>query len=230
MKEVLKQLCPPVLWQGMQRFKGRFASSAHSPVQGLSQDLDVYWDPRMAEALEHWGEGTVWSEIRLLMVNCRGRALDIACGTGKTISLLSDLADLEIHGCDISDMLIGKAIERGIAPERLTVTDATAMRYPDASFDWGYSIGSLEHFTEDGIARFLSECFRVVRGATFHMVPVSRTGKNEGWIKPNQSYYNNSSDWWVQKCRSVYPSVIALDSAWSDRLSAGKWLVCQKTG
>ena len=214
----------------MQRFKGRLASPAQPPAQGLSQDLDVYWDPRMAEALEHWGEGTAWSEIRLLMVNCRGKALDIACGTGKTISLLSDLPDLEIHGCDISDMLIGKAIERGIARERLTVTDATAMSYPDASFDWGYSIGSMEHFTEDGIARLLSECFRVVRGATFHMVPVSRTGKDEGWIKPNQSYYNNSAHWWVQKCRSVYPKVIALDSVWSDKLSAGKWLVCQKPG
>jgi ubiquinone/menaquinone biosynthesis C-methylase UbiE len=230
MKELFRQLCPPLLWRGMQSFKARLASPVPAPAESRRQDLDVYWDPRMAEALEHWGEGTAWNEIRLLLVNCSGKVLDIACGTGKTISLLADLADLEIHGCDISDMLIGKAIERGIARERLTVTDATAMNYLDASFDWGYSIGSLEHFTQDGIVRFLSECSRVVRRATFHMVPVSRSGKNEGWIKPNQSYYNNSSQWWVERCRAVYPQVIALDSAWSDKLSTGMWLVCRKAG
>jgi len=227
MKELLRQLCPPLLWRGMQNLKASVASAGPTE-ESRSQDLDVYWDPRMAEALERWGEGTAWNEIRLLLVNCSGKVLDIACGTGKTISLLADLVDLEIHGCDISDMLIGKAIERGIARERLTVTDATAMNYRDASFDWGYSIGSLEHFTQDGIVRFLSECFRVVRHATFHMVPVSRSGKNEGWIKPDQSYYNNSSQRWVERCRAVYPRVVALESVWSDRLSTGIWLVCQK--
>ena len=80
-----------------------------------ARDLDVYWDPQMAEILEHWGEGNAWNEIQLLLMNCRGRALDMACGTGKTMSLLAGLPALEVHGCDISDMLIGKALERGLA-------------------------------------------------------------------------------------------------------------------
>jgi ubiquinone/menaquinone biosynthesis C-methylase UbiE len=144
------------------------------------------------------------------------------------MSLLSQFSELEIYGCDISDMLIAKAIERGISQERLTVTDATSMKYSEGVFDCGYSIGSLEHFTEDGIGKFLGECSRVVKGTTFHMVPVSRSGRNEGWIKTFQSYHNNSVGWWEDKCRRKYPIVHVLDSSWSDNISVGKWLVCMK--
>jgi ubiquinone/menaquinone biosynthesis C-methylase UbiE len=240
MKALLRDLCPPLLWRGLRRIKAG-APPTQAPVKrrgaggraapagnGAAQDLDVYWDPRMAEILEHWGEGNAWNEIQLLLMNCRGRVLDMACGTGKTMSLLASFPALEVHGCDISDMLIGKAQERGIARDRLTVTDATAMHYADACFDWGYSIGSLEHFTEDGISKFLQECCRVVRGATFHMVPVSRKGGDEGWIKTLQSYHNNSASWWEAKCRAVYPQVRVLGSSWSDRISVGKWLICSQ--
>jgi SAM-dependent methyltransferase len=225
MKELLRELCPPVLWRGMRKLRG-VAAAAKPAVHPSGQDLDVYWDPRMAEALEQWGEGTAWNEIRLLMVNCRGKVLDIACGTGKVMSLLSGFDQIEVHGCDISDMLIGRAIERGIARERLTVTDATAMRYRDGSFQFGYSIGSLEHFTEEGIGKFLGECARVIVGPTFHMVPVSRSGRDEGWISPFQSYHNNSVGWWEARCRAVYPRIRVLDSVWSDAISVGKWVIC----
>jgi ubiquinone/menaquinone biosynthesis C-methylase UbiE len=184
----------------------------------------------MAQILEEWGEGNAWDEIQLIMADRHGKALDIACGTGAVMAKLARYPGLEVHGCDISDMLIGKAVERGVPRERLTVTDATAMSYSDGTFDWGYSIGSLEHFTEEGIGKFLAECHRVVRGATFHMVPVARSGRDEGWIKTFQSYHNNSVAWWETRCRAVYARVDALDSSWSDRISVGKWLVCEKAG
>jgi len=228
MKDVIKDLCPPFLLRGLRSMKSRIRLRSSSSPRSGRQDLDVYWDPKMAEILEHWGEGNAWNEIQLLMVNRKGTVLDIACGTGKTMSLLSQFSELEVYGCDISDMLIAKAIERGIPRERLAITDATSMKYSEGAFDWGYSIGSLEHFTEDGIAKFLGECSRVVKGATFHMVPVARSGRNEGWIKTFQSYHNNSVGWWVERCRRTYPTVHALDSSWSDNFSLGKWLVCMK--
>ena len=190
--------------------------------------MDVYWDPEMAEILEQWGEGNAWSEIQLIMADRNGKALDIACGTGNVMAKLASYPGLETYGCDISDMLIGKALERGISRERLAVTDATAMSYPTDTFDWGYSIGSLEHFTEEGIQKFLSECHRVVRGGSFHMVPVSRSGRDEGWIKTFQSYHNNSTTWWEERCRDIYARVHVLDSSWSDQRSVGKWLICEK--
>src|SRR6185295_10102692 len=194
------------------------------------QDLEVYWDDEMAQLLETWGEGNVWNEIQLLLYARRGRVLDIACGTGKTMSVLARFPALEIHGFDISDFLIGKARERGLSPDRLRVADATRLEYTDASFDYSYSIGSLEHFTEEGLVRAIAESARVTARAAFHMVPVSRSGTDEGWMKTYQSFFNNSVGWWRAKYQASFQRVIDLESAWSDGHSLGRWFVCTKDG
>lgn len=199
-----------------------------SVAAGLEQDIDVYWDSKMATVLETWGEQNVWKEIPLLMVNCKGKTLDIACGTGKTMEILSKFP-IDIFGCDISDMLINKAIERGILRDHLLICDATKMSYENDSFDYAYSIGSLEHFTEEGITKLLQECYRVTKYTSFHMIPVSRSGKNEGWLKTYQSFHNNSVAWWLEKYKSVYPTVFVLDSTWEDDISVGKWFVCVRS-
>lgn len=191
------------------------------------QDLGVYWEARMAEILDTWGERSVWKEVQLLMVNCRGKVLDIACGTGKTMEIVSRF-DLEVHGCDISDLLIGKALQRGIPQERLTLCDATNMPYADNAFDFAYSIGSLEHFTEQGIVDFVSDCYRVTSKTSYHMIPVSRNNQDEGWIKTYQSFHNNSVEWWLAKYQTAYKNVYVIDSTWEDEISVGKWFVCIK--
>jgi ubiquinone/menaquinone biosynthesis C-methylase UbiE len=191
-----------------------------------AQELDVYWDPKMAALLETWGIGNAWNEIQLLLVNARGRVVDIACGTGKVISLLEPYSQLELHGFDISDFLIQKAIDRGIARDRLTIADATKTPYPDGAFDYGYSIGSLEHFTDAGIVAFAAETRRIVKRASFHQVPTSRSGRDEGWIKTLQSYHNNSVAWWLERLHTAYDTVHVFESAWQDKISVGKWFVC----
>lgn len=190
------------------------------------QNLSLYWDPQMAEVLETWGEGNAWSEIQLLLINCRGRILDIACGTGKVMEILSKYPGLELFGCDISDFLIKKAITRGIDSQTLKVCDATDTQYEDDFFDYSYSIGSLEHFTEEGVSAFLMEAKRITKYASCHQIPVSR-GKDEGWISPHQSYFNNSTEWWLPKFRSVFPEVFILPSSWSDNRSTGRWFICK---
>jgi SAM-dependent methyltransferase len=224
MKSVARDLCPPVLWRALSRLKSHTAERfTHPPT---AQDLEVYWDPKMAALLETWGVGNVWDEIRLLLACSAGTALDIACGTGKTISIVQS-AKLAVHGCDISDMLIRKAIERGLPNDRLRVCDATNLPYADKSFDYSYSIGSLEHFTEDGIGKVAGEAARVTRVASFHMMPVSRSGKDEGWLKTYQSFFNCSPDWWVARLRQGFSEVEVFDSHWNDSLSVGKWFVCR---
>jgi ubiquinone/menaquinone biosynthesis C-methylase UbiE len=202
------------------------------PIGGNSPDeqaLDVYWDPKMAAILETWGEGNAWNEIQLMLVNApNSTVIDIACGTGKVMTILEPYPNLELHGFDISDFLIEKAIARGIPRDRLKVADATKTGYADNAFDYGYSIGSLEHFTEDGIPGFVAETYRITRKASFHMIPVSRSGRDEGWMKTLQSFHNNSVAWWVERYRSAYETVHVLDSAWHDRISVGKWFVCMK--
>ena len=226
LKQVAKDICPPIAWRAASRVKQALAP-LRKVSAGDGQDLDVYWTPQMAALLETWGEGNAWLEIQMLMANLRGTVLDIACGTGKVMTIL-DQSALEIHGCDISDMLIAKAIERGLPPERLKVCDATKMPYADRSFDYSYSVGSLEHFTEPGIEQFIAEAARVTRIASFHMMPTSRSGKDEGWIKMLQSFHNSSVPWWVGRFERGFAKVKVLDSNWNDTLSVGKWFLCFK--
>lgn len=233
--DVANQVLPPVLRQVINflrnktkrglKIGGSVASIIYKPGK---QDLDIYWDPKMAQILETWGEGNVWNEIQFLMVNCEGKVLDIACGTGKTIEIVSGLPSIDVYGCDISDFLIHKAIERGISSERLVVCDASQTKYADDYFDYAYSIGSLEHFTEGGIIKCLQECLRIVKRSSFHMIPVSRSGRDEGWMKTTQSFHNNSVEWWLRKYKQVYNKVYILDSVWEDDISVGKWFVCIK--
>jgi ubiquinone/menaquinone biosynthesis C-methylase UbiE len=192
-----------------------------------SQSLDIYWDDEFSGILETWGEGNVWSEIEFLAVNCHGKILDVACGTGKVMEKLKRFRALELYGCDISDALINKAINRGLPVDRLIVCDATKTEYPDGMFDYAYSIGSLEHFTEKGIEKCISECFRITTKAAFHNVPVSRDNADHGWIRRTQSYYNNSQEWWLNKFKACYSDVYVLNSLWEDDISIGKWFVCK---
>jgi len=231
LKDAARDLCPPLVWRGLQRAKAAVRASAVAHGHGghpSTQDLDVYWDDEMAALLDTWGEGNVWNEIQLLLHDARGRVLDIACGTGKTMEVLSRFPALELTGCDISDRLIAKARERGIAPERLRVADATRLDYPDGNFSYSYSIGSFEHFTEEGIRAVIAESSRVTTLASFHMVPVSRSGRDEGWMKTYQSFFNNSIPWWLNKYGASYARVEVLPSAWEDSLSVGRWFACYR--
>ncbi len=230
LKNVVRDLVPPMAWRGLQRLKVAVAPATSHASMGhpSAQDLDVYWDDEMAELLETWGNGNVWNEIQLLLHDASGRVMDIACGTGKTMEVLSRFPALEITGCDISDLLISKARERGIPESRLRIADATRLDYPDGHFAYSYSIGSFEHFTEEGLDAVIAESARITTKAAFHMVPTSASGKDEGWMKTYQSFFNNSVEWWLEKYGRAFPRVVALDSAWNDSLSVGKWFACYK--
>lgn len=225
-KNIVKQLCPPIVLSLRQSLKGRAVATRIN--RSSEQDLDMYWDDEFAAVLDTWGEGNAWNEIQLLLAARSGKVLDIACGTGKTMEILSRFPTLRLYGCDISDLLISKAVERGIPQKRLLVCDATQLPYHDDDFDYAFSIGSLEHFTEEGIEKFLSECRRTVSKVSYHQHPTSRSGQNEGWITSTQSYHNNSVDWWLEKYRRVFGSVQVLDSVWEDEISLGKWFVCER--
>jgi ubiquinone/menaquinone biosynthesis C-methylase UbiE len=235
MKQFIKQITPPVIWN-LFKGMGRLSLITSTPVKknkgtpdSSSQDLDVYWDPHMAEILDSWGKDHVWNEIEMYLIGKKGKVLDIACGTGITMGILSKQENLQIYGCDISDFLIEKAAKRGIDKKYLDVCDATNMNiYRDDQFEYSFSIGSLEHFTEEGILKFVSEVNRTTKHMTFHMMPVSLSGKNEGWIKTLQSYHNNSTDWWIEKFKTKYTDVYVINSGWKDNISFGKWFICSK--
>ena len=164
------------------------------------QSLDLYYDPQMAKILDKWGERNAWIEIQHIFDEKSGKILDIACGTGKVIEILSKKENLDLFGCDISSFLIEKAKKRKINQEKLMVCDATQLPYEINYFDYCYSIGSLEHFTEQGIISFLQSSVKVTKKNGYHMIPVSRNNEDNGWIENYQSYFNNSEKWWSLVC------------------------------
>lgn len=235
MKRVIKLFCPPIIIKIYQKLfnsnntKPASTSRFYKPGDTSKQELDIYWTEDMAYQLENWGKKHTWIEIECLLVNCSGKILDIACGTGVNIVAMSRFKDLEIYGFDISDFLIGKAKEKGIDPARLRVSDATKTDYKDGEFDYSYSIGSLEHFTEDGIDLFLKECSRYTSKASFHMIPVSEKNKDEGWLRTNQSFHNNSIEWWLKRYKKYFREVYVINSGYSDvGISVGRWFICVK--
>lgn len=197
---------------------------------GQKQDIGLYFDPEFAELLEVWAVDSAWREIRLFLSERKGKVLDLACGTGRTHDFLADFKELEYYGCDISEMLIDRAVERGIDRSRLAVADATNLSYETGMFDYVFSIGSLEHFSQDGLLKTISECHRICRGLNFHQVPVSLSGFNEGWITPYQSYWNNSERWWIDQFEHVFgKNVWVMNSKWGDDKSRGAWFISVST-
>ncbi|MBC7747663.1 MAG: class I SAM-dependent methyltransferase [Methylotenera sp.] len=230
-KKIVTLFCPPIILKSISSLKGR-GKKINSKNNGSinsnpeQQDLNLYWDNEYAKVLEEWGKENTWNEIQLILGSCKGKVLDIACGTGITIELLSKFPQLELYGFDISDLLIEKAIQRNIPKERLKIADATKVNYDENEFDYSFSIGSLEHFTFEGIDKFISESSRITRKVSFHMIPVSKSKQNEGWMKTVQSFFNNSEDWWLEKFKKHYTRVYCISSKWEDSISDGKWFIC----
>lgn len=230
-KKIVKLVCPPILLKILPHLKKKtpniYKEKQKNVVENPSeQDLDLYWDPEYAKVLEEWGKDNVWNEIQLILAACKGKTLDIACGTGITIKLLEKYPQLDLYGFDISSLLIEKAIEKNIPKEKLRIADATKTNYSDDEFDYSFSIGSLEHFTLDGIDKFVTESARFTKKVSFHMIPISRSGIDEGWLKTVQSFFNNSEEWWYGKFKKSYTHVYSIPSKWDDTISYGRWFVC----
>src|SRR5258705_11924824 len=127
-KQIIIAICPPVILKIFYKIKNKKTPINMKKKQVIvsntnNQDLDLYWDPVMAELLETWGEEHAWNEIQMLLVEANGKVLDIACGTGITINIVRKNKNVEVYGCDISDFLIEKAVNKGINKERLKVCD-----------------------------------------------------------------------------------------------------------
>tara|TARA_B110000971_G_C19932436_1_gene464665 strand:- start:165 stop:854 length:690 start_codon:yes stop_codon:yes gene_type:complete len=229
LKKIILLFLPPIILGFYKKIKNKLIKK-NSFLDPKKQELDLYYDKDMAKVLDTWGERDTWIEIQHIFHHKKDpKILDIACGTGKVIKILEKNLNIKsIHGCDISDFLIEKAKLKGIENNRLKVCDATNLPYKNDEFDYNYSIGSLEHFTKDGIIKFLEESKRVTKITGYHLIPVSRSGTDEGWITNYQSYFNNSLTWWTDICKKEFKDILVLDSGWEDEISVGKWLVLRK--
>lgn len=229
MRKYLKKILPPLVIELYRDIYFSILIKKNKKHTKTIQDIDIYNKNLTAEKLSQWGKGTTWNEIKMLINNREGKILDVACGTGLNMLDLKEInPKAEIYGCDISKFLIDIAVKNGVSNNKLFCLDATKLNFDDNYFDFSYSIGSMEHFTEEGIELLIKKLFNITKKTTFHMMPVSKKNINEGWIKTYQTFHNNSVQWWIDKFKSQYKSVQVIDSAWEDHISVGKWFICSK--
>jgi|TARA_B110000483_G_scaffold227198_1_gene288743 ubiquinone/menaquinone biosynthesis C-methylase UbiE len=230
MIKILKNLIPPFFLYLIKKIYFFYLIKKNSKdVNENFQDTEIYNKEITAEKLDDWGKDNVWNEIQFLIKNENGNILDLACGTGRNIIDLKKInKKSNFYGCDISQQLIDIAIQNGVIKDNLKCVDATLIDYPKEFFDYSYSIGSLEHFTEEGIDNVVNKLHHVTKIASYHMMPVSRKNINEGWIKTYQTFHNNSENWWVDKFKKKFNRVYVVNSSWNDFISNGRWFLCYK--
>jgi len=230
MKKYLKLFLPPIFLLLLKKIYYFYLIKKNSlNLLKNFQDTKIYNKKNTADILEIWGSGSVWNEILMLLNKKEGNILDVACGTGANIIELQKINPKAVfYGCDISQNLISLAEKKGINKNFLQCIDATKMNYQEKFFSYSYSIGSLEHFTENGIEEVIKRLKLNTSIASFHFMPVSKNNKNEGWIKTFQTFHNNSVEWWLNKFNREFKKSEVLDSSWNDFISVGKWFLCFK--
>ena len=229
MRRLIKNILPPILLNFIKKIYYYLLINRNKKKIGKEQYIKLYDEDEAAERIDEWGEDNVWNEIQLLFNNKDSKILDLACGTGKNIIDLKKInSEAQIYGCDISNRLLKVAIEKGVDPNFLKCIDATKLDYPADFFDYSYSIGSLEHFTEEGIDAVIDNLHYCTKIGSFHMMPLSKKNVDEGWMKTYQSFHNNSIEWWSKKFERKFSRVYVINSSWNDFISVGKWFLCFK--
>ncbi len=229
MKNLFKQIIPPFFLNLYRDIYFYLLIKKNKKLISHKQDIEIYNKSLTAEKLSEWGKGSTWNEIQMFFNNKEGKILDVACGTGlNMLDLKKSNPDALLYGCDISQYLLDIATENGVEVENLFCVDATKLDFEKNFFDYSYSIGSMEHFTEDGIAKLIEKLSKITKKTSIHMMPVSKKNINEGWIKTYQSFHNNSPEWWIDKFEKCFKKVEVIDSSWEDHISKGKWFVCHK--
>jgi len=122
----------------------------------------AYYDAMAAEyeRERHHGYHVFLDESEVAAVDpyVRGAdVLEVGCGTGLILSRLRPLAR-SVRGVDLSPGMLKLAIERGLPVEQ---ADATALPFPDASFDTVVCFKVLAHIPD--VRRAVAEMCRVVR-------------------------------------------------------------------
>ena len=110
-----------------------------------------------------------WDELAFLSEHATPgmRVLDIGCGNGRLYPILKK-RQVEYTGVDNSEGLLDEA--RQLHPEaNFVLGDATALPFPDNSFDIAYSFAAIHHIPSRALRhKFIAEVSRILHpGNTF---------------------------------------------------------------
>ncbi|HEY2010078.1 MAG TPA: class I SAM-dependent methyltransferase [Rhizomicrobium sp.] len=146
--------------------------SWHSPRAARLQDLA--YEALIADM--HAGKPRIDLDVAAKAVDAVGLAgpslIEIGCGSGYYSEILATLARSRVDytGIDYSAAMIGRANEH-YPDVRFEIGDATALRFPDGTFDIAFNGVSLMHILD--YEKAIAESARVARAAAvFHSAPV----------------------------------------------------------
>ncbi len=91
-----------------------------------------------------------------------GKALDLGCGNGKTVSTLIDMG-YDVTGIDFSANAVGLCEDSFGGSARFERADLLDLPFQDGSFDYVTAVHVLEHIDETDMPRASDEMVRVLR-------------------------------------------------------------------
>ena len=104
---------------------------------------------------------TAWRGNTVIPVVDTGRALDLGCGNGKTVSTLID-EGFEVTGIDFSSVAVEQC-RKNFPDSRFEVASACNLPFEDDSFDYITAVHVLEHLNDEELSKAVDEIYRVLK-------------------------------------------------------------------
>jgi ubiquinone/menaquinone biosynthesis C-methylase UbiE len=163
------------------------------------------------------------------LASISGRALDLGCGVGFVVELLTSSAFwVEPWGADISEVAVQRARDRvakhQVPPSRLIQLTDQVLPFEDSFFSLVTCFDMLEHLDEADVRKTLQEIRRVTRrgGQLFASVSCRPSGYDDQFGE-NLHRTVRGLDWWVTE---VDPDRAEYDK---HRNQWVMWKSCRKT-
>ena len=118
---------------------------------------------------------TAWRGNTTVPIRVTGKALDLGCGNGKTVSTLID-GGFEVTGIDFSETAIQQCRERFPRAE-FVVGSIDKLPFPDSTFDFVTAVHVLEHLDDAQLSTTVGEVSRVLKDGGFVFIR-SFTGRD----------------------------------------------------
>ncbi len=109
-----------------------------------------------------------WRGTSSIPVPCGGKALDVGCGNGKTVSALME-AGLDVTGVDFSPTVIERC-RKAYPDAAFLECDASALPFKDEAFDYVVAVHVMENLDNAKLLPSVSEMRRVLRTGGFLFV------------------------------------------------------------
>jgi 2-polyprenyl-3-methyl-5-hydroxy-6-metoxy-1,4-benzoquinol methylase len=159
--------------------------AASDPLFAILSDpnkLGGKWD--LGEFMAHTpelGEALAMAKERGFVYG-REQALDFGCGIGRITQALADHFD-DVVGIDISEAMIAQAALLNRHGERCRYVSGNLKQFPDASFDFAFSVYVIQHVPRSMQPEVLRDVVRVLKPGGVGMIQIAAPPKGMSRVR-----------------------------------------------